>query len=133
MAEASLAGTCELRLRAKAAGAVRLKARWTPADGGAPLAAESNPIQVSDSSPRILWADLHGHSSRSDGTGTPADYYRYAREVAALDVAALTDHDHWGILPLDRHPEILAEIRAAARRYDEPGRFLALLGFEWTS
>ena len=32
----------------------------------------------------------------SDGTGTPEDYFAYARDVAALDVIALTDHDHWG-------------------------------------
>ena len=36
--------------------------------------------------------DLHTHSSRSDGTGTPADVVREAA-AAGLDVVALTDHD----------------------------------------
>ncbi len=37
--------------------------------------------------------DLHTHSDRSDGTDTPAELVRKAREVAGLDVVALTDHD----------------------------------------
>jgi hypothetical protein len=37
-------------------------------------------------------ADLHTHSSASDGTGSPADNVRLARE-AGLTAVALTDHD----------------------------------------
>lgn len=37
--------------------------------------------------------DLHTHSNRSDGTDTPAQLVRNARDVAGLDVVALTDHD----------------------------------------
>jgi predicted metal-dependent phosphoesterase TrpH len=36
--------------------------------------------------------DLHAHSTRSDGTFTPTELVRLARE-RALDVVALTDHD----------------------------------------
>jgi len=97
------------------------------------LAAESNPLFVDPDAPRLLWADLHGHSSLSDGTGTPEDFYRYARDVAGLDVAALTDHDHWGIPFLDESPGLWREIGAAAARFHEPGRFVTLLGFEWTN
>ncbi|GIW40232.1 MAG: hypothetical protein KatS3mg076_0809 [Candidatus Binatia bacterium] len=95
--------------------------------------ARSNPIVVSRAGTKIYWGDLHGHSNLSDGTGTPEEYYRYARDVAALDVAALTDHDHWGTLMLDQHPELWEAIRSAAAKFDEPGRFVALVGFEWTS
>ena len=82
---------------------------------------------------RVLWADLHGHSNFSDGTGVPEDYLRYARDVAALDVVALTDHDHWGLLFLDQHPDMWERIRADTVRFNQPGRFVTLLGFEWTS
>ena len=83
--------------------------------------------------PRVLWADLHGHSSLSDGTGTPHDYYTYARDVAALDVAALTDHDHWGMQPLYSHPEMWEEIETQTKAFHAPGRFVTLLGWEWTN
>jgi hypothetical protein len=88
---------------------------------------------VREGIPRLLWGDLHGHSQHSDGTGTPEDYYDYARNVAALDVAALTDHDHYGMRFLDQTAEIWSEIRETARRFNEPGRFVALAGYEWTS
>jgi Protein of unknown function (DUF3604) len=97
------------------------------------LRAESNPMVVFEDAPRLLWADLHGHSNYSDGTGLPEDYFRYARDVAALDVIALTDHDHWGMPFLDRSPERWAEIRDWANRFYEPGRFVTVLGYEWTN
>lgn len=93
----------------------------------------SNPIQVHASAIRPFWADLHGHSHLSDGTGTPDDFFRYARDVAALDVVALTDHDHWGLPFLDASPRAWQQVRDAVRRYHAPGRFVTLLGFEWTS
>ena len=113
---------------AREPGIVRLRA-----EGPHGLAAESNPLLISRDGPRVLWGDLHGHSNFSDGTGTPEDYFRYARDVAGLDVAALTDHDHWGMLPLDAHPEMWDEIQRQTRRFHEPARFVTLLGYEWTS
>ena len=97
------------------------------------LRAESNPLVVSRDAPRVLWGDIHGHSDISDGTGTPDDYYRYARDAAGLDVAALTDHDDWGLQPLARTPAAWEETLRAVSRFDEPGRFVALPGYEWTS
>jgi len=113
---------------AREPGVARITART--AEG---LEAESNPLLVSAEGPRILWGDLHGHSSLSDGTGSPEDYYRYARDVAGLDVSALTDHDHWGMRTLVANPELWKRIRAAAQSFHAPGRFVTLLGFEWTS
>jgi len=101
--------------------------------GARPLVALSNPLVVLDRAEPILWADLHGHSHVSDGTGTPEDYFRYARDVAALDVVALTDHDHWGTRKLDDDPATWGVIRDTVRRFHEPGRFVSLLGYEWTS
>jgi hypothetical protein len=53
--------------------------------------------------------------------------------VAGLDVAALTDHDHWGVPFLDRSPALWREIEDANARFHAPGRFVTLPGFEWTS
>ena len=100
---------------------------------GRTLRALSNPVRVDADAPRIVWADLHGHSNRSDGTGLPDDYLAYARDVAALDVVALSDHDHYGVEALDVHPEIWSELQEAAARFHEPGRFVTLPAYEWTS
>jgi hypothetical protein len=122
------AGVLRVPVVVREAGVVRLRAT-----GPFGLTAESNPLVVSERAARIRWGDLHGHSGLSDGTGTPDDYYGYAREVAALDVAALTDHDHWGMPFLDDAPELWEGIVAATARHHEPGRFVTLLGYEWTS
>lgn len=100
---------------------------------GQALRAEANPLAVSPALARIRWADLHGHSQLSDGTGTPADWWRYARDVAGLDVAALTDHDHWGVRFLDQTPGLWEGLKDLARSVHVPGQFVALIGFEWTS
>lgn len=113
------------------AGVHRLSLRGTGELAG--LLAESNPVVVRAGIDRVLWGDLHGHSQLSDGTGTPDQYYRYARDVAGLDVAALTDHDHWGMQPLDADPAAWQSVRESVARFHAPGRFVALLGYEWTS
>ena len=112
-------------------GVLRLRVR-----GRGPLAAfeaELPPIVVRRAPTHLVWADLHGHTRYSDGSGAPDDYFRYARDVARLDVIALTDHDHWGLSPLDENPARQAEIVALAKTYHEPGRFVTLPGYEWTS
>jgi len=121
------AGRATLSCTASAPGTFRVRGR------AGELSAESNPVFVERDAERVLWADLHGHSQLSDGTGTPEDYYRYARDVAGLDVAALTDHDHWGVRSLDERPELWERIRAAADAFHAPERFVTLLGYEWTS
>lgn len=93
----------------------------------------SNPLVVLPQTPRVLWGDLHGHSNLGDGSGTAEDYFRYARDIAGLDVAALTEHDHIGARPLDATPEAWAEIVEQVGAFHAPGHFVTILGFEWTS
>jgi hypothetical protein len=97
------------------------------------LVAISNPLVVNAGAQPLLWGDLHGHSQLSDGSGTPEEWYTYARDVAALDVAALTDHDHWGFRFLDQSPELWEQIARTTAAFHDPGRFVTLLGYEWTS
>jgi hypothetical protein len=130
--EAEHGGRRELRFTCGDSGTYRITVRSPEADATGLAPCDSNPLRVS-TAPRLLWLDLHGHSSLSDGTGSPEDYFDYAHRVARLDAAALTDHDHWGFRPLDRHPELWSRIRAAAADARAPGEFLALHGFEWTS
>jgi hypothetical protein len=129
--EPSHGGRRSFEILARAAGVHRLRVSGNgPLHG---LLAESNPLVVRADVTAQLWGDLHGHSQLSDGTATPDQYYSYARDVAALDVAALTDHDHWGMRFLDSHPDLWQQIRDSVGRHHQPGRFVALLGYEWTS
>jgi hypothetical protein len=124
-------GKKELTLSAPKSGVYRVEARLRSESED--LTTLSNPLVVEHGAAPILWGDVHGHSNLSDGSGTPDEYLAYARDVAALDVISLTDHDHWGMLRLDAHPEMWETIRDSIARFHEPGRFVTLLGYEWTN
>ena len=121
-----------LRLSAQS-GVIRVRGRIARGEPEAGFEAESNPLVVSPAGRRILWADLQNHSGLSDGSATPDDLLRYAREVAALDAAAVTDHDHWGMRFMDGEPSIWRRTLDAVDAHHEPGRFVALAGYEWTN
>jgi hypothetical protein len=75
---------------------------------------------------RVYFADLHSHSSYSDGTLTPKDAHDDARDVAKLDVFCLTDH-------LEYVDELeWLDVREQAWDANEDGRFVAFPGLEWT-
>jgi len=124
-------GVKQVELEALEKGVYRLIARAE--DAGGEFVAQANPLVVEPGVAPIRWGDFHGHSNLSDGTGTPEDFLAYARDVAGLDAVCLTDHDHWGMLPLDASPDLWKRVRTATEQANEPGRFVALLGYEWTS
>jgi len=97
------------------------------------LRGESNVMLCQESEPslKLYFGDIHGHSRMSDGTGTPEDYYRYARMVSGLDVSALTDHSDYGTIPIKG--KIWERIKKATNDAYEPLRFVTFLGFEWTN
>jgi hypothetical protein len=86
-----------------------------------------NPILVEDDPEyRIYWGDTHGHSGYSEGIGTVDYFMRFARDDARLDFVTHSEHDVW----LDAGEWEL--IRKTSAEYDEPGRFIPYLGWEWT-
>ncbi|MDE2924303.1 MAG: DUF3604 domain-containing protein [Acidobacteriota bacterium] len=122
-----------LQVSGDAGGVMRVRGRLEGAAAGPGFEAESNPLVVAPAGRRILWADLQNHSGLSDGSATPDDLLRYARDVAGLDAAAVTDHDHWGMRFMDGEPSIWRRTLDAAYARNEPGRFIALAGYEWTN
>lgn len=83
----------------------------------------SNAVRIGRRARGPFWGDLHGHSKlSSDGMG--ADPYGYARDVAGLDFAAVTDHAE--DLGADGYEQLLRWARAAHR----PGRFITVLADE---
>lgn len=72
---------------------------------------------------------LHAHTEASDGQGSVAAAYRYARDVAGLDFFAVTDHpEYW----LFREHDHFAKQQAAARAATTP-TFIGMTGFEYSS
>ena len=86
-----------------------------------------NPILVEeDPDFRIYWGDTHAHSGYSEGIGTVDYFMRFARDDARLDFVTHSEHDVW----LDAGEWEL--IRKTTAEYDEPGKFITYLGWEWT-
>jgi len=75
---------------------------------------------------KILFGDIHTHSQLSDGRlGLPDK----AREVGlhrGCDFWVSTDHDH------DLTPRRIELLNRTVEQASDPGRFVALAGYEWT-
>ena len=79
---------------------------------------------------QVLYGDPHIHTILSDGDESPDFALRYARDVADLDWACITDHsEHFQ----DAARAGLNYYRTLPAKYDEPGRFCVLFGYEWTN
>ncbi len=71
--------------------------------------------------------ELHAHTSDSDGQGTIEQAYAYARDVAKLDFFSVTDHSNSFKNEVYQNDHI-----TNAASYNEPGKFVALYGYEQT-
>jgi hypothetical protein len=76
-----------------------------------------------------LIGDIHAHTNFSDGDESPDFGLRYARDVSKLDFACITDHAE---IMTDDGLRILPYYQSLPAKYDDPGKFCVLYGFEWT-
>ena len=83
--------------------------------------------QVSIGGYNVYYGSLHNHSNVSDGTGTPAEAYNYAKDTSHLDFFSLADHS--GSIDATEW----TAIKNAANAYNQDGVFAAFWGFEWSS
>ncbi len=92
------------------------------------LAGESNPLKALEAPGpyRPYWADLHGQSGETVGTNSVRDYFAFARDYSALDVSGHQANDFQITAP------VWEEIKAAANDANEPGQFVAFVGYEWS-
>ena len=91
------------------------------------IVGDANPTLVTDDAAlRIFWGDTHGHSGYAEGIGTVDYFMRFARDEARLDFVTHSEHD----TALDEAEWRLMRETTAA--YDDPGRFIPYLGYEWT-
>lgn len=78
----------------------------------------------------LYWGDIHAHTKYSDGMGTPEEAISFARDIARLDFASITDHDDIGPYLSDKEWEDTKKIIA---RFDVPNKFVTFLGYEYRS
>ena len=87
----------------------------------------ANPILVSPDASPVYWGDTHGHSGFAEGIGTPDKFMTWAKEDARLDFVTHSEHDIWTD---DFEWEVMKRNVAT---YSEEGRFIAYLGYEWST
>jgi hypothetical protein len=110
-------------LRVSEPGDLRIDLR----DHSGALLVRSNPLRIVPA-PTFghYWGDLHGQSGETVGTGTAAEYYRFARDKAFIDIVGHQGND----FQIDT--AFWAAINQIAAELDEPGSFVALPGYEWS-
>lgn len=90
------------------------------------LVAEANPLMIEDTDLIHFWADLHGQSEETIGTGAAAQYFAFARDLAFVDACAHQGND------FQITDDFWAELNRLTAQYDDPGTFVALPGYEWS-
>ena len=99
---------------------VRLK------DAAGAVVAESNPLVVEDTDLIHFWADLHGQTEETIGTGSADQYFSFARDLAFVDACGHQGND------FQITDAFWAELNRLTAAHDAPGEFVALPGYEWS-
>lgn len=87
----------------------------------------ANPLRVAERLPtRRFWGDLHGQSEETVGTNSADAHFAFARDRAFVDMVGHQGND-FQITDAFWH-----ELNRLTAAYDEPGRFLAIPGYEWS-
>ncbi|MEO0681143.1 MAG: DUF3604 domain-containing protein [Pseudomonadota bacterium] len=90
------------------------------------IVAESNPLIIEEAETVHFWADLHGQSEETIGTGSADQYFAFARDLAFVDACGHQGND---FQITDAFWDELNRLTAA---HDAPGRYVALPGYEWS-
>jgi len=89
--------------------------------------ARANPLRVVTAAPlRRYWGDLHGQSGETIGMGSAESYFRYARDLAFIDMVGHQGND------FQITDAFWAELNRLTAAFDAPGRFVCLPGYEWS-
>lgn len=92
------------------------------------LKTEGNPLVCEETLPdeRPWWGDLHGQSEETVGTNPVSSYFTFARDEALVDFAGHQGND------FQITEDVWTEIKNQANSHNDPGRFVAFVGWEWS-
>lgn len=82
--------------------------------------AEKNPGQY------LYWGDMHGQTRQTVGTGMLEDYYSFSRDKACIQFTGWQGND------FEVSDATWADIRKYTQKFNEEGKFLVYLGYEWS-
>jgi len=101
----------------------------TVLDTATGISGRSNPVAVGFLPDRhIYFGEMHSQMWHSMGTGTTAEFFEWGRDNAGLDFCAPANHYNWRCEVTD---EIWQELVDTCNAYNQPGRFVTLIGYEW--
>ena len=92
------------------------------------LSAQSNPIEVfSEGTPlHPYWADFHGQTGETVGSGTIEDYFIFARDYGFLDIVAHQGND------FEITDAFWEKINRITKAFYKPNDFVTFPGYEWS-
>lgn len=84
----------------------------------------SSPLQVAEQP--SWWGDLHGQSGETVGINRAEDWFAFGRDLSFLDACAHQAND------FQIKAAFWRQLDALAARFEEPGRYITLPGYEWS-
>ncbi|MBT7223505.1 MAG: DUF3604 domain-containing protein [Marinovum sp.] len=91
------------------------------------VVARSNTLRSTDHGEmRHYWSDMHGQSGETVGTNTARQYFAFGRDKALIDICGHQGND------FQITDTFWAELNQLTAEFDEPGRYLAVPGYEWS-
>ena len=91
------------------------------------IAFETNPIRIEEKpQSRHFWGDLHGQSEETIGTNSAEAYFKFARDLAFVDVSGHQGNDFQITTDFWKHLDELC------KKFNQDGKFIAIPGYEWS-
>ena len=87
----------------------------------------TNPSRL-EKNPKLkyFWADLHGQSEETIGTGSAEQYFKFARDLAFVDATAHQGND------FQMSNEFWSKLDDLCEKFDIDHEFVAVPGYEWS-
>jgi len=87
---------------------------------------KTNTLIVRDSTHRHYWSDMHGQSKETIGINSAREYFDFGRNKSFVDICGHQGND------FQITDAFWEELNSLTAEFNEPGRFLAIPGYEWS-